>query len=162
MENGKNIDRDTEWLSAKLAEQGVFVTYSPLRTEVPFREYLSLPQGATVYEIAPRASLDPLKEALAAAGAAASSPTCVLMPGRSFDALGTRFGQGGGWYDRFLAAAPAGWLRIGFCFENQFSTEILVRKPWDQPMDIVCVASKEAHALRIIETNARKSDTLPS
>lgn len=61
------------------------------------------------------------------------------MPGRAFDASGTRHGQGGGWYDRFLAEVPKEWLRIGFCYERQFSEEPLKREAWDQAMDAVVV-----------------------
>jgi len=36
----------------------------------------------------------------------------VLVPGQRFDSLGNRHGRGGGWYDRFLAAVPADWIRV--------------------------------------------------
>lgn len=65
--------------------------------------------------------------------------TIILLPGRRFDARGTRHGQGGGWYDRILSSVPKEWTRIGFCFERQFSKDPLPREAWDQAMDLVVV-----------------------
>ncbi len=124
-----------------LAPYGAFITYVPLKAEVPFRDYVTLPEGATTYEIAPRASLDPIAEAKRAQDAMGDIPTVIFVPGRSFDALGTRHGRGGGWYDRFLAEVPKQWFRVGFCYETQFSEMPLVRESWDQPMDTVAVVS---------------------
>jgi 5,10-methenyltetrahydrofolate synthetase len=126
-------------VAALLAGYDAFITYVPLRTEVPFLDYADMPAGATVYEIQPRASLDPHAEAEAAIKAVGEKRAVVLMPGRLFDATGTRHGQGGGWYDRFLAEVPKEWLRIGFCYERQFSETSLKREVWDQAMDAVVV-----------------------
>ncbi len=123
----------------QLLDHEAFVTYVPLRTEVPFRDVVSIPDDAVVYEIAPRAALDPFLEADKAMAAVGNRNTVILMPGRRFDAAGTRHGQGGGWYDRFLSRVPAGWTRIGFCYERQFSLDALPRESWDQQMDLVIV-----------------------
>ena len=140
-------------LQKALADCGALVTYVPLRTEVQFEEFFPLPDGKVVYEIAPRAALDPFAEAEKARAAYGSARTAILMPGRKFDAAGTRFGQGGGWYDRFVSAVPAEWLRVGFCYERQFSPEPLLREDWDQVMDYVCVVGDAG--LTVLETNAR-------
>ena len=134
---------DQKEIETILAPYGAFITYVPLRTEVPFLDYLTIPETAVRYEIAPRASLDPIEEAKKAMSAVGEKPTAILMPGRSFDASGTRHGQGGGWYDRFLAVAPRTWLRVGFCYERQFSATPLLRQPWDQAMDAVCVINEQ-------------------
>ena len=75
------------------------------------------------------------------------------MPGRKFDAAGTRFGQGGGWSDRFVSAVPAEWLLVGFCYGRQFSPEPRLREHWDQVMDYACVVGDAG--LTVLETNAR-------
>lgn len=132
-----------------------FITYVPLRTEVPFRTVFPIPENAFIYEIPPRASLDPFMEAHKARAAAGDKRTAILMPGRRFDASGTRFGQGGGWYDRFLSQAPASWTRIGLCYARQFSETPLKREEWDQVMDFICIADEKTGASSMRETKAR-------
>ncbi len=142
-----------EALSALLRPYRAFITYAALRSEVPFRDYVELPLGATEYQIAPRASLDSHTEAEAAVAAADAGPCVILIPGRAFDAHGTRHGRGGGWYDRFLAEVPEEWLRVGFCFDTQFSKTPLSREAWDQPVDAIAVISAQGVALH--DTKAR-------
>lgn len=67
----------------------------------------------------------------------------VLVPGTRFDGTGTRRGRGGGWYDRFLAAAPKGWTRIGVTDAKYFSETPLLRAPHDEPMDFIMVKTAD-------------------
>ena len=143
-------EENEEALAALLRPYSAFITYAALRSEVPFRDYVELPLGATEYQIAPRASLDPRTEVEAAIAAVDTASCAVLIPVREFDTHGTRHGRGGGWYDRFLAAAPKEWLRIGFCFEHQFSAAPLVREAWDEQMDAVVVI--ENGSVRLFKT----------
>ncbi len=138
MTESTRVDGPAE-LSALMASYKGFVTYVPLRGEVPFLDYLSLPEDAVKYQIAPRASLDPMEEANIARRLMGDLPTCILVPGQEFDAAGTRHGRGAGWYDRFLALVPRDWKRVGVCFGSQFSTTPLSREAWDQTMDMVAV-----------------------
>lgn len=138
----------------RLAACRAFVVYTPLRTEVDNRNLVTLPFDAVTFSIAPRPSLDPAEEALRAITAIGRLPATIFMPGRRFDVFGTRHGQGGGWYDRFLARVPSEWLRVGFCFEHQFSHDALKREVWDEPMDYVYVVYKDGNGA-LYETRAR-------
>ncbi len=137
-----------EELARLLRPYRAYITYTPLKTEVDASRFVEL-TGAVSYAIAPRASLDPAAEALAALSAIGSRPAAILIPGRRFDKSGTRHGQGGGWYDRFLARVPDSWLRVGFCFTDQFSPTLLTRNAWDQPMDYVCVVDRASGTLTL-------------
>lgn len=138
-----------------LAHPDFTIVYVPLRTEVDFRTRFLLPQATRVLEIPPRASLDPVMEAMRVRKVTDNKSTVILLPGRTFDAGGTRYGRGGGWYDRFLAHVPVEWTRIGFCFEDQFSQEPLRRQPWDEPMDYVVVVPRAGGSPALYETGAR-------
>ena len=142
-------------LGALCASPRAFITYQPLRTEVDPGAYFTIPPESTVYQIAPRAPLDPATELAQAIARVESAPVALFIPGRRFDRTGTRHGQGGGWYDRFLALAPIEWLRIGFCFSDQLSETPLLRQSWDEPVDVLCVVDRATGALSVYETRAR-------
>jgi len=46
-------------------------------------------------------------------------PDVVMVPGLAFTGHGDRLGQGGGWYDRFLAGIRPDCTTIGVCFAEQ-------------------------------------------
>jgi 5-formyltetrahydrofolate cyclo-ligase len=76
---------------------------------------------------------------LAAAPEADVAPTwpdVVIVPGLAFTIEGDRLGQGGGWYDRFLADTRAGCTAIGVCFFEQV-VDALPVEPHDVTMDLV-------------------------
>lgn len=60
----------------------------------------------------------------------------VIVPGLAFTAAGQRLGQGGGWYDRFLAQVPPGCPTVGVCFAVQVVDEMPV-EPHDVVLDRV-------------------------
>ena len=63
------------------------------------------------------------------------SPDVILMPLLAFDAAGNRLGQGGGHYDRALAALP-GAIRIGVAWSVQ-QIDAVPADSWDIPMHAV-------------------------
>ena len=67
--------------------------------------------------------------------AASVIPKLILVPMLGFDAAFNRIGQGGGHYDRYLAAHPAA-CRIGIAWEAQ-RVDRIDPQPWDVPMDAV-------------------------
>ena len=65
-----------------------------------------------------------------------SWPDVVVVPGLAFTVAGDRLGQGGGWYDRFLAATRDDCVSIGVCFSPQI-VDVLPTEAHDVPVDIV-------------------------
>jgi 5-formyltetrahydrofolate cyclo-ligase len=51
-------------------------------------------------------------------------PDVVVVPGLAFTLAGDRLGQGGGWYDRFLAGVRSGCVTIGVGFDVQVVDEL--------------------------------------
>jgi 5-formyltetrahydrofolate cyclo-ligase len=142
----------------RLAKYDVGIGYNPTSMEVSPFEFLPTLSTKVVYTIQPVASLVPAEVAQKAREFVANSSAFILVPGRRFDATGTRHGKGAGWYDRFLSIVPKEWFRIGFCYDDQFSEEPLVRQAWDQPMDVVYVVNKTSNEMRIYWTHARFPD----
>jgi 5-formyltetrahydrofolate cyclo-ligase len=66
------------------------------------------------------------------------TPDVTLVPGLAFTRTGQRLGQGGGFYDRYLAQHPATY-KIGFCFNEQLA-ETLPSDGHDIVMDEVVTA----------------------
>jgi 5-formyltetrahydrofolate cyclo-ligase len=60
----------------------------------------------------------------------------VLVPGVAFTAGGLRLGQGGGWYDRYLALLRDDAVAIGVCFEPQLVDD-LPTEEHDAVLDLV-------------------------
>ena len=79
--------------------------------------------------------------------------TCILIPGRQFDIYGTRYGRGGGWYDRFLANIPKEWVRIAVTHSSRLSILPLKKESWDEPVDWIIVNGNSIW--KIYETKAR-------
>ena len=47
-----------------------------------------------------------------------------IVPGLAFTRGGKRLGYGGGWYDRFLASAPKGAVKIGVAYSFQIVDDL--------------------------------------
>jgi hypothetical protein len=60
-----------------------------------------------------------------------------------------------GWYDQFLSVVPQEWLRVCFCFMDQYTTESLERKAWDQLVDRIGVVDRSTNQVVWNETHAR-------
>ena len=58
----------------------------------------------------------------------------ILVPGLCFDRLGYRLGQGGGYYDRYLAGY--GGTTVGLC-RREVLQERVPREAHDRPVDLV-------------------------
>lgn len=62
-------------------------------------------------------------------------PSLLIVPIVAFDVTFARIGQGGGYYDRYMAAHPDA-LRLGLAWESQ-RVEKFERNPWDIPLDVI-------------------------
>lgn len=69
----------------------------------------------------------------------------VLVPGLLFDRRGFRIGQGGGFYDRFLAALPARTISAGLTFDDCLIDRIPA-EDHDVPVHLVITPSGIFHA----------------
>jgi 5-formyltetrahydrofolate cyclo-ligase len=67
--------------------------------------------------------------------ATAIIPDLIFVPVLGFDDACNRIGQGGGHYDRYLAAHPHA-ARIGIAWEVQ-CVDRITAQPWDVPMDAI-------------------------
>ena len=59
-----------------------------------------------------------------------------LCPGLAFDGHGGRLGRGRGYYDRMLAGARHGAVKVGVCFATQIVPDTFA-EPHDVRMDVV-------------------------
>jgi 5-formyltetrahydrofolate cyclo-ligase len=71
----------------------------------------------------------------------------VIVPGTAFTAAGDRLGQGGGWYDRFLARVRPDCLTVGVAFAPQLVDSLPVA-PHDLRVDVVVTDHSAARAPR--------------
>lgn len=65
----------------------------------------------------------------------------IILPGVAFDKNGNRLGQGGGYYDRFLASANAKSILIGVAYDFQLVDKIPSNRK-DKKMDYVIFPTK--------------------
>ena len=59
-----------------------------------------------------------------------------IVPGLAFTRDGRRLGYGGGWYDRFLSAAPKDAVKLGVAYSFQIVDDLPV-EPHDIPLTAV-------------------------
>ncbi len=74
------------------------------------------------------------------------TPDVVLLPGLAFTLAGDRLGQGGGYYDRYLAE-HATVPTAGLAFEAQI-VDALPLEPHDRPVDYVITSAGVVGGLR--------------
>lgn len=65
----------------------------------------------------------------------------IVVPGVAFDMEMRRLGRGRGYYDRWLATAPATLLKAGVCYPHQLVGQ-LPHEPHDIAMDMVVTADR--------------------
>lgn len=66
----------------------------------------------------------------------------LILPLLACDAVGTRIGMGGGFYDKTLANSTHKPYRLGLAHEFQYIRHKLQRQTWDQPLDALLTPTK--------------------
>lgn len=96
--------------------------------------------GPLAFHHAPRSALAPGYRGIPepAGDTPLARPDVLLVPLVGADLRGNRLGQGGGHYDRTLAAlrADGPLLAIGLAWDMQILDQVPVRQ-WDQPLDAI-------------------------
>ena len=112
---------------------GATAAYTPVGSEID-------PRGVARPLLLPRVTGGPLD--FVATDGTVGVPAIILVPLLAVDATGTRLGQGGGHYDRTLAAlrAVGPVMAIGIAWEVQRVTTLPV-EPWDMPLDALATPS---------------------
>ncbi len=67
----------------------------------------------------------------------------LFLPLVGFDSAGSRLGMGAGFYDRYIGRLPEASrpLLVGLAHEVQRTPTLLIRQPWDIPLDAVVTES---------------------
>lgn len=111
--------------------------------------------GPLSFHLVPRAALAPGYRGIAEphADTPGVRPDVLLVPLLAADGDGNRLGQGGGHYDRTLAAlrATGPLLAIGLCWDAQIVGRVPARH-WDQPLDAIATPT----AFHLAPSTARR------
>ncbi len=147
-----------ESLSKILSKHNVIAAYSPILGEADPAQAVALARSAGKTIALPRTdqatktlhfhrhdAADPLETGAYGIGqplaaAPGITPDLLLVPLIAFDRRGNRMGQGGGYYDRALAALP-GATSIGIAWDWQEVAEIPT-ETWDRRLDFVATPTQ--------------------
>ncbi len=130
------------------------ILYQPLKSEIDYNNRsfpLEIPVNNLV--LPNNKNNDPFEWAANCIAKFQNINVYILIPGTRFDRYGTRYGQGGGWYDRFLSKVPATWLRIGITDKSQMSAVKLLKQEWDEPVDWIVVSNNNLWEVHKINAN---------
>lgn len=112
----------------ELATARVVMAFDPVPGEPDLRDLARrLPEATVIVPEADPAAAFPI---------APHRIDAVVVPGLAFTRTGARLGQGGGWYDRFLAGLEPTCATIGVCFDEQLVDD-LPAEPHDVPVAMV-------------------------
>ncbi len=145
-------------LSKIISQHDVIAAYMPMLGEADPAQAIALAQEAGKVIVLPRTdrrtktlqfhrhdAADPLETGAYGikqprVTAAIAIPDLLLAPLIAFDRRGNRLGQGGGYYDRALAALPDA-VTIGIGWDWQEIADIPV-EPWDRRLDFIATPTQ--------------------
>lgn len=107
-----------------MADAGVVMVFSPIAGEPDLAGLVEWCRAGGIAVVVPEDDPDP------------SAVDVVVVPGLAFTVAGDRLGQGGGWYDRFLAGVGSDAVTIGVCFGEQLVDRLPI-EPHDVRVDHV-------------------------
>lgn len=110
--------------SAVAERRGAVMVFTPIRGEPAVDELVAWCRTSGRLVVVPEDEPDP------------DSLDVVVVPGLAFTHGGHRLGQGGGWYDRFLAGLPDRVVTIGVGFAEQVVVDLPL-EPHDVPLDMI-------------------------
>jgi len=132
----------------------ILVSYSPLGDEIRPIDFSIIKDFSGLVVAIPNKNFpDPFDYSIWLKKYCGKRKTVVLIPGQQFDLFGTRYGRGGGWYDRLLSQLPNDWLRIGLAKNKRIVRCRLPHQPHDEPVD--WLIGRVANGWRAFETKAR-------
>jgi 5-formyltetrahydrofolate cyclo-ligase len=130
---------------ASYAATGAEIDPRFIEADLASHAFARVAGGTLTFHLAARRDLVPGYNGIPepAADAARVVPGVVLVPLLAVAPDGTRLGQGGGFYDRCLAAlrARGAVVAIGLAFDIQRATD-LPRDPWDERLDYVATPTR--------------------
>jgi 5-formyltetrahydrofolate cyclo-ligase len=126
-ERSERIWTAVEGLDA-VARAGTVMVFTSIAGEPDTAPFIAWCAGRGTRVVVPEEHPDP------------SGVDVVIVPGVAFTPGGARLGQGGGWYDRFLAAVRPDCTSIGVGFEEQV-VDALPTEAHDIALDLVVTES---------------------
>lgn len=132
----------------------ILILYSPLRDEINPTKIPFIKNFNNLIITVPKENFpNPFNYSVWLKNHCVNRRTALLIPGQQFDLFGTRYGRGGGWYDRLLSQLPPHWQRIGVTKEKNLKQSRLSRQRYDEPVDwLICHTN---NGWRAFETGAR-------
>jgi len=137
----RSTEPDTGPLLERLAARGVRVLIPVLGSGLQ-REWAEYVSAEDLRQRAPGRPPEPGTPSLGAA--ALADADAVVAPALAIDSLGTRLGQGGGWYDRALQHVRPGVRVVGVVFPEELydaAVRPLPREPHDRPVDLIATTT---------------------
>lgn len=119
----------------EVASVRTVMVFDPIRGEPDIGRFVAGLRASGVDVVAPGtdpSTADPVD---------ASVPDLIVVPGLAFTEAGDRLGQGGGWYDRYLARVRPDCVIVAVCFDEQVIGSVPV-EPHDVRVGVIVTPTR--------------------